>query len=87
IILMTAITKIPDQVGQSLTSVSRHRTYTLDEGQGGHSKERYWVLRTLVTHEELPEIIQAIEESDPSSFYFYHDIEGTSRKYYIEPIS
>ncbi len=73
-------------VGKAITMAFDHRTYTLKRGLGGHSGESFWVLRTIITAEELPPLIDAIENADPDCFYFYHDIEGVSRRYYITPI-
>ncbi|MBU51817.1 MAG: hypothetical protein CL920_24265 [Deltaproteobacteria bacterium] len=86
ITMVTIVTQHPDHVGASLTNATGHRTYTLYEGKGGHSKEKYWVMRTIITHEELPETLKSIEESDANSFYYYHKVEGVSGNYYIEPI-
>ena len=44
------------------------------------------MVRTIITAEELPQLVDAIENVDPNCFYFYHDIEGVSRRYYITPI-
>ncbi|EMI17042.1 hypothetical protein RMSM_06029 [Rhodopirellula maiorica SM1] len=43
-------------------------------------------MRTIITHEELPQVIAAVQSADPSCFYYYHDIEGISGSYYIAPI-
>ncbi len=44
------------------------------------------MVRTIITAEELPQLIETVENVDPNYFYFHHDIEGVSRRYYITPI-
>jgi uncharacterized membrane-anchored protein YitT (DUF2179 family) len=76
----------PEKVGRAIKGVSAHRTYLVQDGVGGHSGERFQLVRAIVTHEELPEMIEAIEAAVPGCFYYHHDIEGTSKRYYITPI-
>lgn len=87
ITMLAIITRKQDQVGSAITAASSHRTYTAHQGVGGRSNEPFSIVRTIITHEELPQMIEAIEQADPESFYYYHDIEGISRRYYIAPIS
>jgi uncharacterized membrane-anchored protein YitT (DUF2179 family) len=84
--MVMIITRDIMPVGKTITDTFDHRTYTVQKGVGGHSGESFGMLRTIVTAEELPELIEAIEISDPDCFYFHHDIEGVSRRYYITPI-
>ena len=84
--MLVIITRQQATVGKTITSTSAHRTFTLQEASGGHSREPFFVVRTIITHEELPQMITAIRNSDPDSFYYHHDIEGISNRYYIAPI-
>ncbi|MDF1824290.1 MAG: YitT family protein [Verrucomicrobiales bacterium] len=86
ITMLVVVTRLHEAVGQTITSTSAHRTYTLHEGTGGHSREPFHIVRTIITHEELPLMITAIQKTDPDSFYYFHDIEGISSRYYIAPI-
>jgi uncharacterized membrane-anchored protein YitT (DUF2179 family) len=76
----------PAAVGRAIHLSAPHRTWTVMEGHGGYSNDPLPIVRTVLTHEELPEVIDAIEQHCPEAFYFYHDIEGISRRYYIKPI-
>lgn len=87
ITMVAIITRKHDIVGRAITMAFNHRTYTVQPGLGGHSGESFWMLRTIITAEELPHLLDAIEDSDPDCFYYHHDIEGVSRRYYIVPIS
>lgn len=87
ITLLAIITRQPQSVGESIKMASPHRTYIMQDGIGGHSGDAFSMVKTIITHEELPELIKAIENADPESFYYYHDIDGISRHYYISPIS
>ncbi len=87
ITMLTIITRQPTSVGESIKATSPHRTYIVQDGIGGHSGEPFYIVRTIITNEELPESIEAIESVDPESFYYYHDIDGISRHYYIPPIA
>ncbi len=84
--MIAIITRKHKIVGEAITRAFDHRTYTVEKGLGGHTGESFSVLRTIVTAEELPPLIDAVEKADSKCFYFYHDIEGVSRRYYITPI-
>ncbi len=84
--MVAIVTRDHESVGKAITTTFDHRTYTVKKGFGGHSGESFWVVRSIITAEELPQFIDAIENADPDCFYFYHYIEGVSRRYYITPI-
>ncbi|MBK1831898.1 YitT family protein [Verrucomicrobiaceae bacterium R5-34] len=86
ITMLAVISKDHKTVAASITATSAHRTYSLHESTGGHSQESFRVIRTIITHEELPQMIAAVQAADPECFYYYHDIEGISSRYYISPI-
>jgi uncharacterized membrane-anchored protein YitT (DUF2179 family) len=87
ITMLVIITRQQQAVGNAISSTSAHRTYTFHQGTGGHSREPFDVVRTIITHEELPSMIVAIQNSDPDCFYYHHDIEGISSRYYVAPIA
>ncbi|MEM0914599.1 MAG: YitT family protein [Planctomycetota bacterium] len=84
--MICVITQVPDKVGAAIRGTSEHRSYVVQEGIGGHSKQGYRLVQTIVTHEELPDMLTAIERAAPGAFFYYHDVEGTSKRYYIAPI-
>ena len=86
ITMITIVTNKYEEVGKAINSTFSHRTYTIQQGIGGHSGEATGVVKSIITHEELPQIIDAIKSADPISFYYYHDVEGISSHYYIKPI-
>lgn len=86
ITMLAIVTRRPKEVGAAITTRSAHRTYTTHPGTGGRSGEVFVVVRTIITHEELPPMIAAIQSADPGCFYYYHDIEGISSRYHIPPI-
>lgn len=86
ITMAVLITKNQDRLANAITKAFEHRTFTIQPGTGGHSKEDYSMIQTVITKEELPALIAVIEKNDPACFYYYYDIEGTSKKYYITPI-
>ncbi|YCM46066.1 YitT family protein [Verrucomicrobiaceae bacterium 227] len=85
IIMLVIITRKQEAVGTTITSTTAHRTYTLHSATGGHSREPFDIVRTIITHEELPQMIAAIQNADSGCFYYYHDVEGISSRYYISP--
>jgi uncharacterized membrane-anchored protein YitT (DUF2179 family) len=87
ITLLVIITCHPQVVGDSIKATSPHRTYILQEGIGGHSGNSFHLVKAIITHEELPATIMAIEGADPDCLHYHHDIEGISRRYYIPPIA
>ncbi|MEM1210217.1 MAG: YitT family protein [Planctomycetota bacterium] len=84
--MICVITQVPDQVGAAIRGTSEHRSYVVQDGVGGHSGQGYRLVQTIVTHEELPDMLSAIERATPGAFFYYHDVEGTSKRYYIAPI-
>lgn len=86
ITMLDIITQREDRVTDAITSTSAHRTCTKHKGTGGRSGESFTVVRTIITHEELPQVVAAVQAADPDCFYYYHDIEGVSGRYYISPI-
>ncbi len=86
ITMLDVITRHRDDVGAAITASSSHRTFTVHQGMGGRSGESFSVVRTIITHEELPQMLAAIEAADPDCFYYHHDIEGIAGRYYIAPI-
>lgn len=86
ITMFTVITRDQKTIGKAITSTFDHRTYTVQSGVGGRSEETFSMVRTIVTKEELPQLIGAVEKADPACFHYHHDIEGISKRYYITPI-
>ena len=86
LVMITVFGKDPSVIGRCITTALPHRTYTTQGGTGGFSSEPVHLVRTIITHEELPEVLDALERDCPDAFHFHHDIEGTSRNYYIKPI-
>lgn len=84
--MLTVFTTDPEAVGHAVCCESEHRTFTIEEGRGGHSKLPVRKIRTILTMEELPGALTRVEAIDPQAFYFYHDLEGISRRYHIPPI-
>jgi uncharacterized membrane-anchored protein YitT (DUF2179 family) len=86
LVMITAFGKDPDRIGKAITDAAPHRTYTIQGGTGGYSSAPLHLVRTIVTHEELAEVLDALERDCPEAFHFHHDIEGISKSYYIKPI-
>lgn len=86
ITMLAIITRHQKAIGGAITNASSHRTFTVHPGTGGHSGESFFIVRTIITHEELPQMIAAVQHADPECFYYYHDIEGISGRYYVAPI-
>lgn len=84
--ILTVFTSDPEAMGKAVCSDSAHRTFTIEEGHGGFSGLPVRKIRTILTMEELPGALAKVEATDPNAFYFYHDVEGISRRYYIPPI-
>ncbi|MCB0176774.1 MAG: YitT family protein [Anaerolineae bacterium] len=86
ITMVAIITREYEAIGQAITTTFDHRTYTVQPAVGGHSGETFLMVRTIITQEELPQLLDAVELADPDCFYYHHNIEGISRRYYIVPI-
>ncbi|MBU1044593.1 MAG: YitT family protein [Candidatus Omnitrophica bacterium] len=84
--LINVIAKAPEKIGESINAVCPHRTYTIQDGHGGYLKGNVKILRAIITFEELPSIVRAIENADKKAFFYYNQIEGVSKHYYISPI-
>jgi len=86
ITMCVIVTRRAEHAGEVIRELYPHRTFTVQSGVGGRSGRAFDMVRTIVTLEELPELLDAIEEHLPESFYYHHDIEGVSSRYYIVPI-
>lgn len=87
ITMLVIVTRKQDDVAKAIRDTSSHRTYTVHKGVGGHSGETFCTVKTVITHEELPQMLAAVESADPNCFQYHHDIEGVSGRYYISPIA
>ncbi|GAB5440469.1 MAG: hypothetical protein Fues2KO_08180 [Fuerstiella sp.] len=86
ITMLAIITQKPKPVGEAIVTTSSHRTFTIHQGVGGRSGNDFTIVRTIITHEELPPIIAAVQAADSECFYYFHEVEGISSDYYITPI-
>lgn len=86
LVLLTAFGRDPEILGSCVTEVAPYRTFTVQEAVGGYSGEEVKFVRTIITHEELPEVIDRLQKNCPEAFWFHHDLEGISSRYYINPI-
>jgi uncharacterized membrane-anchored protein YitT (DUF2179 family) len=86
ITMLAIITNQLKPVGDAITAALAHRTYTVHQGTGGYRGATCHIVRTIITQEELPQMVAAIQAADPNCFYYHHDIEGISGRYYIAPI-
>ena len=84
--MLVVITDHPETIGSTIKETSTHRTYTIHQGIGGHTDKPFSMVRTIVTLEELPSLLTAIDAALPNSFYYHHEVEGVSQRYYISPI-
>ncbi|WP_372797392.1 YitT family protein [Pontiella sp.] len=86
ILMVVMITRQYERVGAAISDTFEHRTYSVQPVTGGHSGNSLWMVRSVITQEELPRLLDAVERADPDIFFYHHDIEGVSRRYYITPI-
>ena len=86
IVLVNIITKKSKIISSQICNSLPHRTFTLEKGVGGYSNTKVDILRLIVTQEELSGIIEIIEDCDAEVFYFFNNIEGVTKNYYISPI-
>ncbi|MCU0797454.1 MAG: YitT family protein [Akkermansiaceae bacterium] len=86
LVVLTVFGPDPKKIGEAIRTAAPHRTYTLQDAVGGYHGEAMRVVRTIVTHEELPAVLDHITTEVPEAFWFHHDIEGISSRYPIKPI-
>ncbi|MBB5350312.1 uncharacterized membrane-anchored protein YitT (DUF2179 family) [Haloferula luteola] len=86
LVVLTAFGNDPKALGEAIREVAPHRTYTIQDAVGGYTSEPIRLVRTIITHEELPEVLDSIRRTIPDAFWFHHDIEGISNRYEIKPI-
>lgn len=82
---LSVFTKDPQKIGELIKQSFPHRTYTVQSATGGFSNEGIQIVTTIVTHEELPDLLEAMQ-TEKDAFYSHHELEGVSSLYYIEPI-
>lgn len=86
VLMVVMISRNHTAVGEAISQAYEHRTYSIQPVTGGHSGDSLWMVRSVITQEELPRLLEAVEQADPDIFFYHHDIEGISRRYYITPI-
>jgi len=86
LVVLTVFGPDPGKIGQAIREAAPHRTYTLQDAVGGYHGEPMRLVRTIITHEELPAVLDSISAEAPEAFWFHHDIEGISSRYPIKPI-
>ncbi len=86
ITMLVVIDENPDTVGEAIRKVSPHRTYTVQSDIDGRLNKQLKMVRTIITREELPRVLESVCSAAPNSFYYHHELEGVSRKFYITPI-
>ena len=86
LVVLTAVTKDTKELGDAILEAAPHRTFTIQKASGGYSSQPMELVRTIVTHEELPGILDAIKRRTPEALWYHHDIEGISSQYHIKPI-
>lgn len=86
LVVLTVVTKEPEELGQAILDGAPHRTFTIQDAFGGYSAQPMKLVRTIITHEELPAVLDSIKDRAPDALWFHHDIEGISSRYEIKPI-
>ncbi|MFG0313497.1 MAG: YitT family protein [Phycisphaerales bacterium] len=86
ITMLVVIDENPEKVGEAIRKVSPHRTYTVQSDIDGRLNKQLKMVRTIITREELPRVLESVRSAAPNSFYYHHELEGVSRKFYITPI-
>ena len=84
--VLSVITATPEVIGNCINRVAPHRTYTTEKVVGGFSGNEFYAVKTIVTREELPDLVEAVEEADKNAIYYHHELDGVSSKYQITPI-
>jgi len=86
ITMLVVIDEDPEKIGNAIRKVSPHRTYTVQSDIDGRLNKQLKMVRTIITLEELPRVLESVRAVSPDAFYYYHELEGVSRKFYITPI-
>lgn len=86
ITMLVVIDEDPEKIGNAIRKVSPHRTYTVQSDIDGRLNKQLKMVRTIITREELPKVLESVRATSPDAFYYHHDVEGVSRKFYITPI-
>jgi len=84
--ILSVITAFPEVIGKCINTIAPHRTYTIEKVVGGFSGNEFYAVKTIVTREELPDLVQSVEEADKNAIYYHHELDGVSSKYQITPI-
>ena len=86
LVMLSAMTKDTEALGKAILEGAPHRTFIIQKAFGGYSSQRLELVRTIVTHEELPRVLNVIKRRTPEALWYHHDIEGISNHYQIKPI-
>lgn len=83
---LTIISETPDKIIHLIMNTFIKRTYTMEEALGGYKKNKQFVIKIILTHEELPAARNLLKSIEKDCFFYYYDIEGVTRNYKIDPI-
>ena len=86
ITMLVVIDENPETIGEAIRKVFPHRTYTVQSDIDGRLNKQLKMVRTIITREELPRVLESVRAVSPNAFYYHHELEGVSRKFYITPI-
>ncbi len=86
LVVLTAVTQDTKALGEAILEAAPHRTFTVQQASGGYSSQSMELVRTIVTHEELQDVLDAIDLRTPDALWYHHDIEGISSHYHFKPI-
>lgn len=86
LVMLSAMTEDTEALGNAILEGAPHRTFVIQKAFGGYSSKSLELVRTIVTHEELPRVLNAIKRRTPEALWYHHDIEGISNHYQIKPI-
>ncbi len=83
---LTINTDNPWAVSQIINEILPERTFTKTVGIGGYLKKRRTMINLIVTQEELPIIINEINQIEGNNFLYHYEIDGIKGRFTFDAI-
>ena len=84
-VTLQIVTKRPEQILDAYNEVHKHGSSVM-EVMGGRSRQRYWLINTVVSSYEIDDVMQLIREKDGGAVVNVFRTENFFGNFYRAPI-
>lgn len=80
------VTANPESVANAIAVFSDKRTYTSWRAVGGYTKTEKHIFYAITQYEDVPNFSKIIKTADNGAFITFHEIDGLTGNFHIEPM-